>query len=638
MTSTQDRSLVGNEFEPLTQHADYPPARATIDPNTELGWVRRLWPLLRSHMGVLGGAILAGLCGVGLSVSVPLIIRNAIDSSALAGDEAAGSTSLETYVTALLVIALLLVVLRSVYRSLLFRAAHQVDTDLRELLYSHLTRLSFSFFDVTASGEVISRANSDIRSVQILLAFAPLAVLSVVSFFIALVLMIRIDLILTLVALLPMPFVYYVAQHMRNQVFPLSWISSSRQAEVATVVDENIGGIRVVKSFAAEEQQIKSLADAAQRLRWSAVQANDSRARHNPVIEALPQLGSALVLLYGGILAINDEITIGTILAFNAYVILISLPFRLFGFLLMQSQRAAAAAQRIYAILDKEIEIIDKPGAIDLVEPAGAIEFANVSFGYGNQEPTDDDKTTNPLILDGFSMSIQPGETVALVGRTGSGKSTVTRLLPRFYDPTSGTVRIDGHDLRDLTTRSIRHAVNVVLDEPFLFSVSVRDNIAYARPDASLDDIIAAATAAEAHEFISELAHGYDTVVGERGYTLSGGQRQRIAIARTLLANPRILVLDDATSAIDVQVEEQIHDALATLMAKRTTIIVAHRLSTISLADRVVLLESGQIVADGTHSELMATEPRYVEVLASADPEESDPADESDPNNDGDRS
>ncbi len=572
-------------------------------------------------MWVLGGAIATGLIGIGLSVSVPLIIRNAIDSRGLSG-EGGSTTGLETYVVALLVIAALLVLLRSTYRSLLFRSAHQVDTDLRELLYSHLTRLSFSFFDVTASGEVISRANSDIRSVQILLAFAPLAVLSVVSFFVALVLMIRIDLVLTLVALVPMPFVYYVAQHMRNQVFPLSWISSSRQAEVATVVDENIGGIRVVKSFAAEEQQIASLAAAAQRLRWSAVQANDSRARHNPIIEALPQLGSALVLLYGGILAIDDKITIGTILAFNAYVILISLPFRLFGFLLMQSQRAAAAAQRIFAILDKEIEITDKPGAIDLIDPAGAIEFANVSFGYGRQEPGEDDATSNPLILNDFSLAIEPGQTVALVGRTGSGKSTVTRLLPRFYDPTGGTVSIDGHDLRDLTTRSIRHAVNVVLDEPFLFSVSVRDNIAYARPDASLDDIIAAATAAEAHEFISELADGYDTVVGERGYTLSGGQRQRIAIARTLLANPRVLVLDDATSAIDVQVEEQIHDALSNLMTDRTTIIVAHRLSTISLADRVVLLEGGQIVADGTHAELMATEPRYVEVLASAETSE----------------
>ncbi len=616
------------KFEPLTIEALYPPARANIDANKELGWLRRLWPLLRAHKFVIAGALVTGLLGVALNVSVPLLIRDAIDT-ALASDPSARSRPLTHYVAALLAIAASLLLLRSLYRSLLFRAAHQVDTDLRELIYSHLTRLSFSFFDTTASGEVISRANSDIRSVQILLAFAPLAALSIVSFVIALVLMLRIHVLLTLVALVPMPFVYYVAQHMRNQVFPLSWITSSRQAEVATVVDENIGGIRVVKSFAAEYQQIAKLASAAQRLQWSAVAANDSRARHNPVIEALPQLGSALVLLYGGVLAIDGTVTVGTILAFNAYVILISLPFRLFGFLLMQSQRAAAAAQRIFAILDKDIEIDDKPGAIDLHNPGGEIVFENVSFSYGGVQPTPSDdepaSTKNepeqgrPKVLDGLSFRIEAGETVALVGRTGSGKSTITRLIPRFYDPSAGRVLLDNHDVRDLTMRSVRHHVNVVLDEPFLFSISLRDNIAFARPDASDADVESAAIAAHAHEFIIELPGGYETVVGERGYTLSGGQRQRIAIARTLLANPKVLVLDDATSAIDVQVEEKIHDALRALMTGRTTVIVAHRLSTISLADRVVLLEGGQIIADGTHAKLMATEPKYVEVLATAD-------------------
>lgn len=602
----------GSTFEPLTIEADYPPARATIDPDPERGWFKRIWPLLRSHRLLILGAALAGICGVALSVSVPLLIRRAFDQ-ALESDQG----DLEPYVWTLLAIAVALVLLRATYRSLLFRASHQVDTDLRELIYRHLTKLSFSFYDVVASGEVISRANSDIRSVQILLAFAPLAFLSILSFAIALVLMLQIHVLLTIVALLPMPFVFYVAQHMRNQVFPLSWIMNARHAEVATVVDENIGGIRVVKSFASEEQQIGKLSVAAQRLRWASIEANDSRARHNPVIEALPQLGSALVLLYGGLLVIDGEITIGTILAFNAYVILISLPFRLFGFLLMQSQRAAAAAQRIYAILDRTIEIVDAPDAVDLTDPAGAVEFDDVRFRYG----TNDDA---PLILDGFSLRVEPGEKVALVGRTGSGKSTVTRLLPRFYDPEHGAVRIDGTDVRQLTMASIRHHVSVVLDEPFLFSVSIKENIAYARPDASDADVIAAASAAQAHDFITDLSHGYDTVVGERGYTLSGGQRQRIAIARTLLADPQILVLDDATSAIDVQVEEQIHAALQTLLTNRTTLIVAHRLSTISLADRVVLLDEGRVVASGTHAELMATEPRYVEVLATNDDRSAD--------------
>ncbi|MEE9413635.1 MAG: ABC transporter ATP-binding protein, partial [Acidimicrobiales bacterium] len=489
------------EFEPLTITADYPPVRTNIDPDQTKGWFRRLWPLLRSHRLVIAGAAISGVLGVALSVSVPLIIRRAFDQAL--EDQ---SSDLEPFVWALLAIGVALFALRATYRTLLFRAAHQVDTDLRELIYRRLARLSFSFYDVTASGEVISRANSDIRSVQILLAFAPLALLSILSFAIALVLMLRIHILLTVVALLPMPLVFGVAQHMRNQVFPLSWITSSRQAEVATVVDENIGGIRVVKSFAAEEQQISKLEIAATRLRWAAVEANDSRARHNPVVEALPQLGSAMVLLYGGLLVIDGRISIGTILAFNAYVILISLPFRLFGFLLMQSQRAAASARRIYAILDKEIEITDAADAIDLIDPAGAIEFDNVSFRYGSGADPDDAAGSGgeaPLILDNFNLRIQPGETVALVGRTGSGKSTVARLLPRFYDPAGGSIRIDGHDLRDLSMASIRHHVSVVLDEPFLFSVSVSDNIAYARPDASRADIVTAAKAAQAHDFIS---------------------------------------------------------------------------------------------------------------------------------------
>lgn len=606
------------EFEPLTIEAEYAAARANIDPDPKKGWFRRIWPLLRAHRLLIFGAALSGVLGVVLSVSVPLLIRSAFDQAL--EDK---TSSLEPFVWALLVIAVALFVLRASYRTLLFRAAHQVDTDLRELIYQHLAKLSFSFYDITASGEVISRANSDIRSVQILLAFAPLALLSILSFFIALVLMLRIHVLLTVVALIPMPFVFGVAQHMRNQVFPLSWITSARQADVATVVDENIGGIRVVKSFAAEEQQISKLATAAERLRWAAVQANDSRARHNPVVEALPQLGSALVLLYGGLLVIDGQISIGTILAFNAYVILISLPFRLFGFLLMQSQRAAASAHRIYAILDKEIEITDRPNAIDLIDPVGAIEFDDVRFGYqsGSVESTESPGGDAPTILENFNLAVQPGETVALVGRTGSGKSTVARLLPRFYDPEAGAVRIDGHDVRDLSMASIRHHVSIVFDEPFLFSVSVADNIAYARPGASRDEIVAAATAAQADDFISDLSEGYDTIVGERGYTLSGGQRQRIAIARTLLADPKILVLDDATSAIDVQVEEKIHAALQSLTTGRTTLIIAHRLSSISLADRVVLLDEGRLVAEGTHSELMATEPRYVKVLASTDPD-----------------
>jgi len=276
--------------------------------------------------------------------------------------------------------------------------------------------------------------------------------------------------------------------------------------------------------------------------------------------------------------------------------------------IIMNGQRASASAKRIYEVLDHKPEIVNRPNATDLFDCRGKVHFDNVSFAYADGTP----------VLRHFDLEVEPGETVALVGRTGSGKSTVARLLNRSYDVSAGAVTIDGTDIRDYTVESLRANVGIVLDEPFLFSVSIRDNIAYGRPSATMDEVIAAARAADAHGFISRLSDGYDSIVGERGYTLSGGQRQRIAIARTLLLNPPVLVLDDATSAIDVQVEQRIHRSLGELLAQRTTIIIAHRLATIALANRVVLVQDGSVIASGTHSELLANNPRYAEVLARA--------------------
>jgi ATP-binding cassette subfamily B protein len=593
-------------FEPVAVALRYEPPRATIDPHRELGWLRRVWPIVRAHGRGFALALLAGVVALVAQIAVPGVLREGIDD-ALDGDAA-----IAPYVWTLVVLAATRFVFGGLYRYGLFRTAYLFETDLRALVYDKLTQLSFSYFDRTQSGQVISRANSDIRSIQLLLAFGPLVVLSSLTFVLAFAFMLRIHVMLTLVVLSTMPFVYLAGMALRKRVFPLSWVVQARTADVATIVDENINGIRVVMSHAAEERQIHDLARAAQRLRWASVETARERARWTPLIEALPRLGAALVLLYGGILAIDGEVSVGTLVAFNAYVILLQTPFRMFGFVLIQAQRASASAQRIFEILDEEPQIVDRPGAVDLTEAQGAVELRHVSFRYPT--PTGD----GPLVLDRLSLRVEPGEHVAIVGRTGSGKSTVARLLPRFYDVDEGAVLVDGHDVRDLTLRSLRHHVGMVLDEPFLFSVSLRDNIAYGRPDASLDDVVAAAIAAQAHAFITELPDGYDTVVGERGYTLSGGQRQRIAIARTLLVNPRILVLDDATSAIDVTTEESIHEALDTLMTGRTTIVIAHRLSTISLADRVVLLEDGRIVASGTHADLLVTEPRYADVLAHA--------------------
>jgi ATP-binding cassette subfamily B protein len=596
----------------VTSESKHTPTAAHVDPDTSKGWFRRLLPVIRARRSTFAVVLITGLSGLALQVSVPMVLRRAVD---IAVDQRAGG--LENHVLLLAVMAVASFGLRFAYRYLLFGTACRIETDLRSQIYDHLTRLSFSFYDRVAGGEVISRANSDIRSIQLLLAFGPLAGLSAISFLMAFGFMLSIHVPLALVTVSTMPLVYVLGQRLRDQVFPLSWVTQGRMAEVAMVVDENINGTRVVKSFAAESDQIALLSMVADRLRWSATALIEARARFNPLIEALPRLGMALVLLYGGHLVIDGEIGVGSLLAFSAYVTMISVPFRMFGFVLLQAQRAAASALRIYEILDEKPAIVDRPGARPLSAPRGRVEFRNVTFRY----PGVDDRES-PAVLDGFDLVVQPGETVAIVGRTGCGKSTVARLLPRFYDVDGGAVLIDGTDVRDLTLASLRNHVNQVPDEAFLFSDTLHDNIAFGRPDAPRHEVVAAARVARADGFIGNLEHGYDEVVGERGYTLSGGQRQRISIARTVLANPAVLILDDATSAVDVRTEEGIHHGLGDLLAGRTTIVIAHRLSTISLADRVVLMEDGRIVADGTHAHLLATEPRYRAIVAQVEDRE----------------
>jgi ATP-binding cassette subfamily B protein len=436
--------------------------------------------------------------------------------------------------------------------------------------------------------------------------------------------MLSISVPLAFVAMAAMPFIYFVGVRMRKSLFPISWVIQSRLADVATVVDENVNGVRVVRSFAAEQQQLRQLATAADRVQWGYIKDADLRARFTPLVQNLSQVGLSLVLLVGGWLVIHDHLPVASIVSFNLYLIMMQAPFMMLGMLIMMGQRASASAGRIYEILDEQPTIVDRPGAIDLVDSKGDVEFDDVSFAYASDSllSKSDEEHKRRDVLHDLNLHLRPGETVALVGRTGSGKSTVARVLARFYDATSGTVRVDGKDVRDLTLTSLRANIGIVLDEPFLFSVSIRENIAYGRPDASMEEIRAAAEAAGAARFIERLSDGYNTVVGERGYTLSGGQRQRVAIARALLVNPPILILDDATSAIDVKVEQRIHAGLRVLMEGRTTLIIAHRLSTISLADRVVLLDEGRIVADGTHAELLASTPLYAEVLAQAASEE----------------
>jgi ATP-binding cassette, subfamily B, bacterial len=601
-TGLDDLVAAARPYEPpMPDGPAAPPPAAAVSPDRSLGWIRRMLPMLLARRRQLALGLSAAAIAMLAQVIAPRVLMGAIDQALTKQ-----TSALTPFVVALSVLAVVRGGLTFLYRSTLFKTAYALEYDLRNTIYEHLTTLSFPFYDKVQSGQLISRANSDIRSVQLFLTFMPIVALNLVSFVIALAIMLNVNVTLTLVAVVPIPFIYVVGVRMRELMFPISWVVQARAADVATIVEENVTGARVVKSFAAEAQQVDALALAARRLRWGSIRQIDVRAQYAPLLEALPRLGLAGVLLYGGLQAIDGVVTVGTLVAFSAYVVLLQAPFRTLGFMLMLAQRAAASAGRIYEILDTEADIVDRPGAVDLVEPRGEVELRDVTFRYGEAGP----------VLEHLDLHLAPGETVALIGRTGSGKSTIARLLPRFYDASDGAVCVDGHDVRDLTVRSLRSAIGLVLDEPFLFSASVRDNIAYGHPDASDDDVRAAARAAGAEEFIDALPEGFVSEVGERGYTLSGGQRQRVAIARTLLDDPAILILDDATSAIDVQVEEEIHAALQVLMEGRTTLVIAHRLSTINLAKRVVLLEGGEIVADGTHAGLMASEPRYAEVLA----------------------
>ncbi len=595
----------GTQFVPIAEVARNEAPRATIDPDKSLSWLRRVKPIMLAHKGIFITSLVASFVGLVLQVQIPFLLSNAITNSIQKH-----TVPLSHYVWWIVGLGLVGGIAGYISRLFLFETAYDIEYDLRNIIYEHLTKMSFSFYDRVQSGQLISRANSDIRSVQMYMTFAPSILVQCSIAVVAFIYMLRINVPLAFVAMATMPFVYLAGVKMRKSMFPVSWLIQSRLADVATIVDENVNGVRVVKSFAAEQQQLTALSGAADKLQWSYIKDADLRARFSPVVQNLPQLGLALVLLFGGYMVIHGHLSIGNILAFNAYLLMLQAPFMMLGMLIMMGQRAAASADRIYEIIDEQPTVTDAADAVDLVDCRGDVRFNHVDFAYSSD--------AEQLVLADVDVHIAPGETVALVGRTGAGKSTVARLLTRFYDVKHGSIEIDGHDIRDVTQASLRANVGVVLDEPFLFSVSIRDNIAYGKPSASFDEVVAAARAAGAHEFISQLADGYETVVGERGYTLSGGQRQRIAIARTLLVNPPIMVLDDATSAIDVQVEQKIHAGLRVQMEGRTTLIIAHRLSTISLADRVLLLDQHKIVADGTHAELLESTPLYAEVLAQA--------------------
>jgi ABC-type multidrug transport system fused ATPase/permease subunit len=476
------------------------------------------------------------------------------------------------------------------------RQALGVEYDLRDELYSHFLRLSFGFYDRSQTGQLMSRATIDLQSVRFFLGYGLIFFAQhVLTIVVVTAVLFAYSWQLALVAIAITPAVVLTASRYSRVSHPVLRDVQQSLGEVATVAEESIVGVHVVKSFSQEERREASFAEASESVFRKTLAANRQRALYVPLLTFLPLVAQALVLLAAGRMVISGSLSLGAFFAFNLLLAMLVMPLRMLGMWVGQAQRAVAAGERIFEILDEPEEIADAPGAGALPPGPGQVRFEEVTFGYDPSRP----------VLEEVSLEVPAGRTVALIGRTGSGKTTLAALVPRFYDVLRGRVLVDGVDVRDVERRSLRREIGVISQDPFLFSATIRDNIALGMPGAPQDAVEAAAQAAQAHEFILELPQGYDTVVGERGITLSGGQRQRIAIARALLIDPRILILDDATASVDATTEAKIRAGLREVMRGRTTIIIAHRLSTISLADEVVVLEGGRIAARGTHAELL---------------------------------
>jgi ATP-binding cassette, subfamily B, bacterial len=480
-----------------------------------------------------------------------------------------------------------------------------VEFDMRNALYGHLLKLSFGFYDRHQTGQLMSRATVDLQSVRFFLGYGLIFfaqnLFTIVG---ATAIMFWTDWRLALVALAITPALIVLAYRYSSVSHPVLRDVQQRIADVTTVAEENIVGVHVVKSFAQEEVEAEKFAQRSEAVFQRTVDANRQRSIYVPLLSFIPLLAQAGILLVGGWMVVHNELTVGEFFAFNLYVSLLIMPLRMLGMWIGQSQRATASGERIFQILDEPEEIAERSGAVELPPGEGRITFEGVTFGYDPERP----------VLDGIELEVEPGRSIAVIGHTGSGKTTLTALVPRFYDVTTGRVLVDGTDVRDVTLTSLRRSIAVISQDPFLFSTTVRENIAFGVPDATDEDVGRAARLAQAHEFVAALPQGYETVIGERGITLSGGQRQRIAIARAIVTNPRILILDDATASVDATTEAKIRTGLREAMEGRTTLIIAHRLSTISLADEIVVLDHGRIAARGTQGELAERSAVYREI------------------------
>jgi len=560
----------------------------------------RLLGFLRPYRWSLAVSVVLAVASQGTAIALVWVTKDVIDEAITPRDE----RMLWIFIGVVVALGTARAGFMMGRRFISGRQALGVEFDLRNSLYAHLLRLSFRFYDRHQTGQLMSRATVDLQTVRFFLGYGLIFffqhILTIVG---VTAVMLVLEWRLALVALAFTPALVALAYRYSHVSHPILRDVQQKMADVATVAEENIVGVHVVKAFAREEQEQRKFERASESVFGQSVLANRQRAIYVPLLAFIPLLAQGSILLYGGWMVVNGSLTVGQFFAFNLFVMMLIMPLRMLGMWIGQAQRATASGERIFEVLDEEVEIRERAEAADLPAGPGRIGFEGVAFAYGDA-----------AVLDGIDLEVAPGRTVALIGHTGSGKTTLASLVPRFYDVTAGRVTVDGVDVRDVRLPSLRREIGIVAQDPFLFSATVRENIAFGAPWATDEDVERVARQAQAHEFVAELPAGYDTLVGERGVTLSGGQRQRVAIARALIMNPRILVLDDATASVDATTEAKIRLGLREAMRGRTTLIIAHRLSTLALADELVVLDAGRIAARGTHDELLATSPVYREI------------------------
>jgi ABC-type multidrug transport system fused ATPase/permease subunit len=561
----------------------------------------RLLGFLRPYKVSLVVSIVLAVASQGAQIAVVWVTKNVIDQAITPHD----AGKLWVFVWAIVGLGVLRAVLMAGRRLISGKQALAVEMDMRQGLYAHLVRLSFGFYDRHQTGQLMSRATVDLQGVRFFLGYGLIFffqnALTVVSVSVVLFFF---EWKLALIALAITPVLVLLAYRYSHVAHPTLREVQQKLADVATVAEENIVGVHVVKSFAQEPQEEKKFRARSESVFQQTLRANRQRALYVPFISWVPLLAQGAVLLVGARMVTSGELSVGGFVAFNLYLGMLIMPLRSLGMWVGQAQRATASGERIFQVIDEPEEIADRPGAVDLPAGPGRLRFESVGYQYLAGHP----------VLRDVDLDVEAGKTIALIGHTGSGKTTLTSLVPRFYDVTSGRITLDGADVRDVKLASLRAAIGVISQDPFLFSATVRENITFGAPwldDAEVERI---ARLAQAHEFVERLPQGYDTVIGERGITLSGGQRQRLAIARALAVDPRVLILDDATASVDASTEARIRFGLREAMRNRTTLIIAHRLSTIALADEIVVLDDGRIAARGTHEELLEESPVYRDI------------------------